>query len=318
MAAPPEPACRLYVIQARDGRSAVVFRRGPTQQVLVLRWWLGSDKIEPGQWLKGRIYERRCDLSPDGDLLIYFAAKWNTPMQTWTAVSRTPYLTALALWSKGDAWGGGGVFMAPKAIGLNHREVGPAQSGTEKSSSVRWHPLGPETEEAPDNPVPKRFKVQRWSEYAGGGEDNPILHHRATRDGWTLVDAGDAGPHSQGSYGWLFNRPEIYERVAPGQALVLRRYLRAIYQKNGPWYVEDFEVRKSDGTVRRLIEACSWADWQANGDLLFALGDSLYRLPGNHAAELASDPLNNAKCVASLGELRFDGIIAPDWARQWP
>ncbi len=80
MVAPTEPACRVYAILARDGRSAVVFRRGPSRQVLVLRWWLGDDRIEPGQWLKGRIYERRCDLSPDGDLLIYFAAKWNTPL----------------------------------------------------------------------------------------------------------------------------------------------------------------------------------------------------------------------------------------------
>ena len=117
------PACRIYAILARDGRSAVVFRRGPSRQVLVLRWWLDDDRIEPGQWLKGRIYERRCDLSPDGDLLIYFAAKWETPMSTWTAVSRTPYLTALAVWPKGDAWGGGGLFEGATSIGLNYREI---------------------------------------------------------------------------------------------------------------------------------------------------------------------------------------------------
>ena len=38
MSAPPEPSCRLYAILARDGRSAVVFRRGPSKQVLLLRW----------------------------------------------------------------------------------------------------------------------------------------------------------------------------------------------------------------------------------------------------------------------------------------
>ncbi len=145
-----------------------------------------DDKIEPGQWLKGRIYERRCDLSPDGDLLIYFAAKWNTPLQTWTAVSRTPYLTALALWPKGDAWGGGGVFMAPKTIGLNH----PTEDAPRllDAKSAKWHPLGQEKQT-----LPKDYKFQRWSEYAGSGEDNPILYHRATRDGWVLVDEGDAG-----------------------------------------------------------------------------------------------------------------------------
>jgi hypothetical protein len=118
-----EPACRLYAILARDGRSAVVFRRGPSKQVLVLRWWLEDDRLEPGQWFNGRIYERRADLSPDGDLLIYFAANWHAPYETWTGVSRPPYLTALALWPKGDAWGGGGVFDQPRVVGLNHLSV---------------------------------------------------------------------------------------------------------------------------------------------------------------------------------------------------
>ena len=312
MVAPTEPACRLYAILARDGRSAVVFRRGPSRQVLVLRWWLGSDKIEPGQWLKGRIYERRCDLSPDGDLLIYFAAKWNTPMQTWTAVSRTPYLTALALWPKGDAWGGGGVFMAPKTIGLNHRTEDAPRLLDGKSS--KWHPLGQEK-----LALPKDYKFQRWSEYAGSGEDNPILYHRTTRDGWSMIQPGDPGHHSSSGYSWLFNSPEIYERSSPSNApLILRRYLRAIGERNGAWYVEDFEVRNSDGTVLRLIEGCSWADWQANGDLLFALGDSLYRLLAKDAGEVASDPIDKAICVASLGELRFKDVLATDWARQWP
>jgi hypothetical protein len=58
-----------------------------------------------GQWFKGRIYERRCDLAPSGEKLIYFAAKYRSPLYTWTAVSRPPFLTALLLWPKGDAWG---------------------------------------------------------------------------------------------------------------------------------------------------------------------------------------------------------------------
>ena len=60
-----------------------------------------------GQWFKGRIYEKRCDLSPDGTKLIYFAQKINTRTlndpkysYAWTAISRPPYLTALALASR--------------------------------------------------------------------------------------------------------------------------------------------------------------------------------------------------------------------------
>ena len=67
---------RLYAILARESHRAVVFRRGPSKQVLLVSWNTDTDAFTEGQWLKGRIYERRCDLSPDGELLLYFAANW--------------------------------------------------------------------------------------------------------------------------------------------------------------------------------------------------------------------------------------------------
>lgn len=278
--------------------------------MLVLRWWLDADRLESGQWFNGRIYERRCDLSPDGDLLIYFAAKWQAPFETWTAVSRTPYLTALALWPKGDAWGGGGLFVTPRVIGLNHLEVkSPVIPGARKAG---WHPLGDEPVKLPEN-----FEVCRWSEEAAGrGEDNPVHHERITRDGWIFVSEGDAGPYRQSGYAWLFNSPEIYERPSPVNGLVLRRFLRAIYKKNGPWYVEDFEVLR-DGARVRFIESCSWADWHKNGDLLFALDGKLYRLAAAKTQEPAQTPIENAKLVADLAPMRFQNVVAPDWAKQW-
>jgi hypothetical protein len=116
----PTPATRLHFIVAREAPRAVVFRRGPTRQVEVLTWDLETDVLTPGQWLKGRIYERRSDLSPSGELLAVFAAKWETPTMTWTAISRPPWLTALAVWPKGDAWGGGGLFDGERRFRLNH------------------------------------------------------------------------------------------------------------------------------------------------------------------------------------------------------
>jgi len=277
--------------------------------VLALRWWLDHDRLEPGQWFNGRIYERRCDLSPDGDLLIYFAAKWQAPFETWTAVSRTPYLTALALWPKGDAWGGGGLFETPRVIGLNHLDIkAPVIPGASKAG---WHPLGSEPQKLPEN-----FEVRRWGEHAGRGEDNPVHHERITRDGWIFVAGGDAGPYRRADYAWLFNAPEIYERPSPSGGLILRRLLRAICQRNGPWYVEDFEVLR-DGARIRFIANCTWADWHTNGDLLFALDGRLYRLPAASAGKAVSDPVENAMLVADLAPLRFANIVAPDWAKQW-
>ena len=113
-------ATRLYAILARRAPVAVVFRRGPSNRVLLIKWNTDSDTFEEGQWLKGKIYEGRCEISPDGELLLYFAANWRKPYLSWTAVSRPPYLTALALWPKGDARGGGGLFVNGTRIGLNH------------------------------------------------------------------------------------------------------------------------------------------------------------------------------------------------------
>lgn len=77
---PPEqiPA-RLHAILAREAPKAVVFRRGPTGQVCTLGWDLETDTFTMGQWLKGRIYEYRSDLSPDGQYMIYFAADFRRP-----------------------------------------------------------------------------------------------------------------------------------------------------------------------------------------------------------------------------------------------
>jgi hypothetical protein len=53
--------------------------------VRLIRWHLEDDSFEPGQWLKSRIYERRCELALRGDLLIYFAANHRPPFRSWTA-----------------------------------------------------------------------------------------------------------------------------------------------------------------------------------------------------------------------------------------
>lgn len=150
----PEPSCRLYVVLARRAPIGVIFRRGPTRHVRLIRWNLEDDSPESGQWLRGRVYERRCDLSPRGDMLIYFAAKHRPPFDTWTAVSRPPWFTALALWPKGDCWGGGGLFKNGRLILLNHWSCQMALAeGFRLPRSITVAPLG---------------------DSAGCGEDDPI------------------------------------------------------------------------------------------------------------------------------------------------
>lgn len=282
----------------------------------MLRWWLGDDRIEAGQWFRGRIYERRCDLSPDGDLMICFAAKWSGPHETWTAVSRTPYLTALAFWPKGDAWGGGGVFDGPREIGLNHFKVERAEAPSGRR--VKWHPLGPEPA---DDPVPARYAVRPCAPWAGRGEYNPIELHRLSRSGWTLVAQGQSGDYGNTpGYAWELTTPEIIERASPAAStgLKLQRILRAIGERDGAWYVEDYAVVDHSGHVLRLFPRCSWADWDGTGHLLIAMDGRLYRLDGRVCALPVDDPLTGAILVADLRDMRFEPRAAPEWAREWP
>lgn len=113
---------RLFVLMARERPVALVLRRGPSGWYHLILWNTHEDTFDHGAWFKGRIYEERCDLSPEGDLFLYFALKgstWSTSYEgTWTAVSRPPWLHALTLWPQGDTWGGGGRFLEQRKVGL--------------------------------------------------------------------------------------------------------------------------------------------------------------------------------------------------------
>lgn len=118
-----DPTARLWAIVARQARVAVVFRRGPSKRVRMLRWDLATDTLEAGQWLSGRLYEDRCDLSPDGALLVYFAGKFRGDVETFTAISRPPFFTPLAFWPGRGAYGGGGAFTSRSELVLGTHAV---------------------------------------------------------------------------------------------------------------------------------------------------------------------------------------------------
>jgi hypothetical protein len=100
--------CRLHAVVARDANVAVVFRRGPSKWWHILRWNLDTLELESGAWVKGQLYPRRSNISPDGKLLGYFARKgeWGT----YFAVSKVPWVTALAAWKTSGTYTTGCIF----------------------------------------------------------------------------------------------------------------------------------------------------------------------------------------------------------------
>jgi hypothetical protein len=290
-------ATRLYFIVARKTPVAVVFRRGPSRQVELLRWNLVTDEVQPGQWLKGRIYERRCDLAPSGDLLLYFAAKYETTLRTWTAISRVPFLTALALWPKGDAWGGGGLFSSERAIELNHR---PEEMALAKGFRLA-----------------KRMRVGPFGDRSGFGEDEPIHHERLVREGWTLLERDSQVRERATTDRWLtFDPPIVYRReIGVGRATAtLELSIDGLMEQDGPWYLLSYRLLRDDAVIRDLGKA-DWADRSPNGDLLLAQDGRLLRL----ASPMSSDgwATTNPVLVTDLAPHRFESRIAPPSATQW-
>ncbi len=114
----------MFVLLAREARVGVILRRGPSDWWHLTRWDTQRDQFEKGQWFHGRICPGKCDLSPDGKLFLYFGGKWRASARSrgydnvWTAISRPPYLTALALWPTNSTWEGGGVFVDNLTVDL--------------------------------------------------------------------------------------------------------------------------------------------------------------------------------------------------------
>jgi len=288
---------RVDVIQARNAPVAVIFRRGPSKRVLLIKWDIQNDTFEYGQWLSGRIYERRCDLSPEGDLLLYFAANYREPYYSWTGVSCPPYLTALALWPKGDCYGGGGLFSSRRVIELNHQEC---EMALEK-----------------DFAVPRLLTVRQFGDHPGWGEDEPVWSKRLMRDGWTLVSHPTGTKNDFGAkVGWEFSPPIVWRKPNPvwPKLYSLEMSIVGLHEQNGSWYMTEHSVISEQGKVERIGRS-DWADWSHTGDLLFSMNGCLYRLP--HRSGVLG-PLEEAVEVADFTKLQFEPCRAPQKALRWP
>lgn len=286
------PSARLSVILARQSDVAVVFRRGPTRLTQLIRWHRSDDRFFPGQWFRGRIYEQRCDLSPSGEKLIYFAASYRQPLYAWTAISRPPFLTALALWPKGDCWGGGGQFEKESRVQLNH----PPPDGSLADGFT----------------LPKGMTLLPFGPHSGGGEDDPILRSRLIRDGWTLIEPGQVHRHGlRAAVRFILDPAETWSKPHPAvPTLELRTAITGYGRRGGAWRIMQAAVQRRGEPALSLGEL-DWADWDRNGDLLSARDGQLFRTCV-HEGKL-TDPV----CLLDTRAMRYRECPPSDEARTW-
>ena len=193
---------------------------------------------ESGSWLHGTIYPQRCDVSPDGRYLSYLAlvghAEWSAGT-TYVAVSRLPWLTALAAWGTDGTWSRGAHF-AP----VGTWELGDPDEG-DVALLRRRHGMGVSAAET--------FAVERrtgWSEAPG----------TPTRS-----------PHGV----WDETRAEgvVMQRTNPRGGVVLTvRGGQAAFRGLPDWFEPPLYALGDD-----VVVDVQWADWAPDGRLLVATVD---------------------------------------------
>ena len=250
---------RLHVLVARDAPVALVIRRGPANHVATFAWNRQTDAMLLGQWLKGRVYERRADLSPDGKHWIYFAMNGNWSGEArgaWTAIARAPWLKAETLLAKGDCWQGGGLFLDNRRYWVNG---GACHEPIHEAGNVRQEPA---------------YTPAAWY----GGECLTVYYNRLQRDGWTQTSLQSRSQP---------NLLTVFERHVP-RGWTLQKICHASASEKRPRgtgvYWDEHTMVSDEGKVLAFPE-WAWADW-VDGHLVYAEAGSLYRRSIRNAREL--------------------------------
>ena len=293
---------RLFVFLAHRAAVGIILRRGPSAWAHLTLWDTDNDTFDHGQWVKARIYEDRCDVAPDGSLFLYFAhqgrAYKHGGFSAWTAISRPPYFTALAMWPQAGTYFGGGLF--------------------DDSGSVLLNGLGCEPGVEPGQP-PRGLTARG---IRGGFVQGWSYIQRLERDGW-LVERAEAPPKN----GWwsVARPPSVWRRAHPqGRHVLAMSYPGGTpdrsmgtlvgYTPDLPpgfgGYAVRFWVEVRNGDVIPL-EGAAWADWDRRGRLVVAKDGRLF---ASHPERTGIGPLDE---LADFTSLRPDPQPAPEWARSW-
>ena len=291
---PAKVPARIDGILARVADVAAVFcHNGKSTQCL--RWNLADDRIEPGQWIGGRVYSRRCDLSPDGELLVgaftnYSMKAWNQreergqpSLRSWTAVSRIPYFSALALWPGDGTYYGGGVWRGNRHLALN--------TSTESDITAVSTPL----------------KVELLEPRAALIESS--FRKRLAVSGWTSLQELEYRP-AKGRTDWRLSVK--YETTVEG--LMEKPFDRGLLQRRIRLDEEVWSVCDLDGQERLSFSMARHRplllDIDSRGRLIFGDAGCLWAW--------ADFPNGEPKMIADLNANEFEPVAPPDWAREWP
>lgn len=244
---------RIHLLAAKEAPFVVVIRRKPSRLCHIMCWNTKNDHFEYGSWFRGRIYEKRSDVSFDGKYMVYLAM--GSSGETWTGVCQPPFLKTYVDWENCGTWHGGGVFTANRLLEIN---AGYAES------------VAFEAIEKAGSKLPFRCKTL---ENPGYGEDEGVLYPRLERDGFRRIGplgeevvVPGIGYHTvcKNDPGWVV-RPS---RSHPELRLRYRGY------SSGHGRIFEWDLPEHPGL---LDDKVCWATYDSLGQLIVAREGILYR-----------------------------------------
>ncbi len=271
---------RLFGIPATEAPVVAVIRRGPSDWCHVGCWDVEHDRYKPGSWIKGTIYPQKCDLSPDGRWLAYSAmthpADWPAG-NVYEAVSRLPWLSALAAWNAGTTYTRGIHFTdTPGESTLGAPDVGDASPLLARYGLALYRPV--------------QFNVER-------------------RRGWT--ESTDT-PDREAGGPWDETRTVTMEKPQPGSSDWIL-HVTGSYPglRTSPSWHDPAEYAVSNNNDLTILDDVQWADWDDRGRLLLATtsGRLQIRVHGGAATDLVFDH--------DLAALRPEPQPPPPDATEW-
>jgi hypothetical protein len=282
------PPPRVHVIPARAAPVAAVVARGPSRWCHVLRWDLAAPAVEPGAWIRATIYPRRCDVSPDGSLLCAFVlASKAPPWDSYYAVSKLPWLTALAAWRVGSTYAAPCEFHPDGGLALGFAPGTTPDHGSFPRPLRALTPL-------PESPA---------SVWAVSNLANEL------RRGWRLSAADRAAAATSATPASAAELVIERERPGGGARLLLVHAGHDFRQRA----VEGVQAHYAleEGGLMRLLEGVGWADWDAEGRLLAATTDGALEIREPGANGWTTGWRHHVP--AGIPEPR----PAPEWAGRW-
>ena len=200
------------------------------------------------------------------------------PIQIIGAVSRVPWLKAIVLLGKGDAWNGGGLFTGPRRYWVNDWAKDgcghfPLEDSREVSRDDRFRPRG-----------------------AYGGECPGVYYPRLQRDGWVLKDRPRDSHYTGVS---------IFEKALPHGWLLRKYAFEQLPKEPGHGaYWDEHELEHAALGRRLSLPRWEWAELDG-GTLVWAEGGCLHRAP------LTRGGPGDARTLHDFNAMQFQAREAP-------